>query len=134
MGAAMIDVVIPMFMAGVATCVSVQTIWSMLHKKKPEPVILPPRQTGDLLLHKVSGLPVLLLGQISHDKFNACYITPNCHQLNATVGPGDVHKKALEQWFALHTNNRNVWPDYTHPLSDEEHRNYAKAMLEVEEK
>jgi hypothetical protein len=86
-----------------------------------------PRDVGDLLLQRASGIPILLVEKVSHDKFKACYITEHASTFGAKVA--DEQKDELELFAALNVNDRDVWPDYPHPLSDTEHANYAKAML-----
>lgn len=99
--------------------------FSMFRKKKsPEPE---PRAVGDLVCSTEVGLPVLLLKQLSFDKFEACYITPHCGDLGAEID--DKALKPCEEFLALKVQDRLFWKDYTAPLSDAEHANYAKAML-----
>lgn len=103
-------------------------IYAMFRKKKPPP---PLRDVGDLVRDRVSDLPIVLTKQLSFDKFEACFITPHAKQLGAEVGPRDKRSKVdeLHEIILKSTQDREMWPDYTAPLSDDEHRNYAKAML-----
>lgn len=100
-------------------------IASMFRKKKPAS---PARAVGDLVTCSETGLPVLLTTQYSFDKFEACYITPHAKDMGAKVqGKG---KNELDMMIILHAQNHERWPAYIKPLSDAEHANYAKAMLE----
>jgi hypothetical protein len=91
------------------------------------PAPLPPRDIGDIVKHSETGLPVVLTEKLSHDKFKATFITPHCGKLGAKIR-GDAIKP-LEEFLAKYAQDRGSWPDYLHPLSDEEHRNYGIAML-----
>jgi hypothetical protein len=98
-----------------------------LKKKQPAPPPKPARDVGDLVLSK-TGLPVLLIKKLSHDGFEGCFITPEAAAFGAKIN--DKPLNALERIILINPQSRSDWPDYPHPLSDEEHRNYAKAMLE----
>jgi hypothetical protein len=87
-----------------------------------------PRQVGDLVyLSTGKGLPVLLKQQLSFDKFIGCYITPHARHLGATVKDEKINE--MDEFLVLEARNKSVWRDYTHPLSDGESANFAKAML-----
>lgn len=96
---------------------------------KPEPKA-EVKKEGDVLLHRPSGLPVLLKKQLSHDLFEACFLTPHCSALGATFNKGKPDQfsvKPLEIFFAK--NVTQGWVLYPHELSDQESANFAKAML-----
>jgi hypothetical protein len=116
------------FIAGIWVRELSRSIGTVFRKKAP-PAPEPKRKVGDIItrVHKGDGLPVVLRKELSHDKFMACYITPCARDLGAKI-----EESALDEMvdhLALNVNNPLVWKAYTHPLSDEEHRNYAKAML-----
>jgi hypothetical protein len=96
---------------------------------KPKPT---ERDIGDIVKHNQSGLPIVLLEQLTHDKFRGCFITPHAQALGAAVGGGDKKPvDELDDILVSRVQEVEIWPDYTHKLSDGEHANYAKAMLAV---
>jgi hypothetical protein len=89
------------------------------------------REIGDIVMQRKSKLPIVLLEELSYGKFRGCYITPMAKALGATVGQPPKGVDASETFILINVNSTTPdwWPDYTDPLSDEEHRNYAAAML-----
>lgn len=95
---------------------------------KPKPV---ERDVGDIVKHRRSGLPIVLLEMLTHDRFRGCFITPHARELGAVVSDDQKPMNELDDILVSRLQERECWPDYTHKLSDGEHANYAKAMLAV---
>lgn len=116
------------FIAGMFVREWARAIASMFKKKKPPP---PDRDVGDLVLHIKSGLPLLLLEEMTHGTFSACYITPYAANQGAVVGNENESVDELDLVSVKNAHDRISWPDYTNKLSDRENANYAKAMLTI---
>jgi hypothetical protein len=122
------------FLIGMAAMSAIWTIYwpakvEPAPKVKPAPKVRRLRREGDLLMHSGCGLPVLLIEQLTYDKFRGCFITPEAKAFGAVVGKKDTPCPEMTDIIIFEAHDRERWPDYPHELADKESANFAAAML-----
>jgi hypothetical protein len=117
------------FILGVSVALAVRHIIGQVRRLRSKPAPAPPRarEEGDVVLNINVDLPVLLIEKLSHDEFRGCYITPHAGKIGATVNNERVDE--CKDILIMRVNDRKLWPDYPHPLSDKEQANLMKMML-----
>jgi hypothetical protein len=134
---------IPSFIAGMGACAFLVCLWSWLpaegprqkamrQMSEPKPVTYD-WKPGDIAFLPLGQckLPVLLKEELTYGSWKACYITPRAAAMGAKIGDQPIDE--MKDWLAIKLDN-NMWKRYPHELSDGESANFARAMLQDEQK